>query len=329
MNKIRVGIETRSMTGNMTGIGNYAFHLIRSLIDDPALEYVGFGEFNWSNLDAAALHRIGLKHSKVGNDSAAERSHAANAVSGLSRYLAKSYAARLAYRKARSVHFASTVRRQDLDLFHATNFLPPADPGVQVLPVLYDLSFVRYPSSHPAERRRWLNRMPLLLERSPLVQTISEFSRSEIESVYGYPRERIFVAPPAASQLFRPLGEEITRRGITQFDLIPSSYLLAVGTLEPRKNLTTLISAYANLSSSERDRVPLVVAGGAGWGELGLPKEASALIRNGQLRFVGMVSDAHLQKSLRRRGCASLSVDLRGVRHARRRSDGLRYQRCS
>jgi alpha-1,3-rhamnosyl/mannosyltransferase len=79
------------------------------------------------------------------------------------------------------------------------------------------------------------------------------------------------------------------------FDLTTGSYLLAVGTLEPRKNLKTLIIAYAQLSKHERQRTPLVIAGGSGWGDIGLPGETAALVQDGSLRFVGAVSDAQLR----------------------------------
>lgn len=173
--------------------------------------------------------------------------------------------------------------------------MPPADPGVPTLPVVYDLSFVRYPQTHPRERLIWLERLPKIIARAPLIQTISEFSRSEIASVYGYPKGSIFVAPPAPASIFRPVGIDATRSGLAQFDLTPGAYLLAVGTLEPRKNLGTLVAAYARLPAAERSLMPLVVAGGAGWGNVGLPKQASELLRDGSLRFVGMVPDARLR----------------------------------
>ena len=70
------------------------------------------------------------------------------------------------------------------------------------LPVVYDLSFVRYPEAHPRQRLRDLERLPAVIARAPLVHTISEFSKSEIVGVFGTSPDKIFVAPPAASQHF-------------------------------------------------------------------------------------------------------------------------------
>ena len=87
----------------------------------------------------------------------------------------------------------------------------------------------------------------------------------------------------------------MTRSGLASLDLEPQRYLLAVGTLEPRKNLGTLVAAYGRLSQRERARMPLVIAGGAGWGDVGFPKQTSEFVREGSLRFLGMVPDARLR----------------------------------
>jgi alpha-1,3-rhamnosyl/mannosyltransferase len=112
---------------------------------------------------------------------------------------------------------------------------------------------------------------------------------------FGISPNRIFIAPPAASKIFRPLGDLTTQAGIAPFDLKLRAYLLAVGTLEPRKNLRTLISAYAQLTVIERTRAPLVVVGKAGWGNLDLPSETEALKSEGTLRFLDGITDIQLR----------------------------------
>jgi glycosyltransferase involved in cell wall biosynthesis len=282
------------MTGHMTGIGNYSFHLLKALISShPELDYCGFGLARWSRFDAASLREVEERKSKgeIATGPTIQQILGAR----LLRYASRSTTARLVYHALHAASFARTVRHQSLDLFHALSFVPPADPGVVTLPVVYDLSFVRYPATHPEERLKWLDRLPALIAKAPSIQTISEFSRNEIASVYGYPKDQIFVAPPAAAAIFRPLGAEETRRGLSSLDLLPGAYLLAVGTLEPRKNLSTLIAAYAQLSKTERSRIPLAIAGGKGWGNVNLPKQTSGLLQEGSLRFLGIVSDAQLR----------------------------------
>lgn len=293
---LNIGLEARLFAGAMTGIGNYCFQLLRALTADYSeLSFVGFGWQSWKHLDAAALSQIESGLEKQPTAVRPDRNQLAELIHHLKRK-GRSRLTRLPLAQAlyRS-QFSRLVKRQSLDLFHAFNYLPAADPGIVTLPVVYDLSFVRFPQFHPIDRLRVLERLPSILERSPLVQTISEFSRNEIASFYGYDCERIFVAPPAASRIFRPLGPSITRRDLGRFGVAPKEYLLTVGTLEPRKNLKTLVSAYGRLPKAVRAGTPLFVVGGTGWGELNLPAETTSLVNEGSLRFVGSVTNAELR----------------------------------
>ncbi len=107
--------------------------------------------------------------------------------------------------------------------------------------------------------------------------------------------DKIFVAPPAAAPLYRALGRDATARDLAPFGLQYGGFFLTVGTLEPRKNIRTLIAAYSRLSAAERQLCPLVVAGGKGWGDLNLPAQAEALRSDGTLRFLVSVSNPQLR----------------------------------
>ena len=293
---LRIGIEMRSMTGHMTGVGNYAFHLLAALTASyPELEYRGFREAFWSRVDADTLRQIARNQHKDADTETAGSDAVRRTGSGLVQRAARIGAFRNVYRQASRLAFAATVGRQELDLVHALNFIPPSDPGIPILPIVYDLSFLRYPDAHPAERLRWLEPLGKIVQRSPVVQTISEFSGAEIAEAYGVPAHRIVVAPPAASAIYKPLGKDASAVHLRALDLDYGSYLLAVGTLEPRKNLRTLITAYSLLTPAERRRAPLAIAGGLGWGNIDLPQAATTLKSEGTLRFVGPVPDPVLR----------------------------------
>lgn len=295
-----VGVETLILHRSMTGVGNYLYNLLKALVDSETnIEFRGLDYVTWRKLDRQFFDEIAQ----------AQKKGVAKATDDVERHLSLLKRVRRfahqnvinvdvfrdIYRGIRPFQFTLSARRQSLDLFHAFNYLPPADPGVPVLPVIYDLSFVRFPEAHPSDRLRQMRPLAKTVARASQIQTISEFSRREIASVYNYPIEQIFVAPPAASEIFRPLGAEITTAGIAGFELKRGSYLLTVGTLEPRKNLKTLIAAYSRVATADRARMPLVIVGGAGWGDLALPKETERLIGSGQLRFLKGVSDADLR----------------------------------
>ena len=298
---MRIGLETNFMNRSITGIANYTYHIVRAILErDASFRFMGFGQVAWQPMDSTVLDGFAAPaHGDDDEEIFRSRQEAPRSLWELSRtaaaQLARVQTLREAYRSGRRYRFMASIRSQSLDLFHAFNYRPPGEVDIPVIPVVYDLSTFRHPEFHPADRVRYLAELPRTLSCAPLVQTISEFSKAEIVSVFGYPPEKIFVATPAANEIFHPRGEELTQSHLDALILRTGKYFLAVGTLEPRKNIRTLISAYAALPPADRSSFPLVIAGGAGWGNLGLPKEAMALIGNGSIRFVGSVPNARLR----------------------------------
>lgn len=282
----------------MTGIGNYCFHLVKALLEQKlALQFHEFSHMACRPFDMDDLIRIEQMQGKhVGSQKLSLRASLTRKASlALRARLARAPTARRLYREFQAIRFQKIPQNVSLDIFHAFRYVPFADLDVPVLPVVYDLSFVRYPDAHPKDRLRQLEKLPKVLERAGLVQTISEFSKAEIVDVYGCSPDKIIVAPPAASNIFRPLGPEAGAPTLAKFDLTNKNYFLAVGTLEPRKNLRTLITAYARLSAADRARMPLAIVGNSGWGQLELPPDTARLKSDGSLRFLGAVSDAELR----------------------------------
>lgn len=296
---MHVGFESSILSRSMTGVANYTFNIVRCALElDSGLRFAGFRDLDWRKFDLADAREVSRSHDKQGESG---RSPAMSLASIRGRLIDKavrlpgSRAAAAMYRAVRRGRFAASVPAQSLDLFHAFNFRPLADPGVPILPVIYDLSTFRHPEFHPRDRVEWLEPLRAFVAKAPLVHTISDFSRREIAEVFGYPLERIFVAPPAASVLFVPLGIENTQPTLDALDLKYGAYFLIVGTHEPRKNIRTAILAYERLSPAARMRCPLVLAGGKGWGDLDLPAQTEKLIGEGTVRFVHGAADPQLR----------------------------------
>jgi len=196
---------------------------------------------------------------------------------------------------ARSVwrfYKAAGFRRasRGVDLFHATNFLPPAISSVPTLPLIHDVSHLRHPEWHPIERVRWLEARAEEFRKAPLINTVSQFSAREITATLGVPAEKIRVTYPGVNPFYLLPAynyEELLKTA----DLRAGEFFLCVGTLEPRKNLATAIQAYDGLPLSTKSRFPLIIVGPAGWGDLKLPEITKNLERQGQLRFMGYVEE--------------------------------------
>lgn len=184
-------------------------------------------------------------------------------------------------------HFSRGVRELGIALYHETNYLAFRFAGPTVVTV-HDLSWVRHPETHPTERVRAMNRMmPEVMERAAHVLTDSEFVRGEIVEAYGVSPDRVSVAPLGVDPEFRPLPRAECEPTLRKLGLEYGRYCLALGTLEPRKNLAAVLDAHSGLPAALRERYPLAVAGMSGWGDSG----ASAIEG---VRLLGYVEQGHL-----------------------------------
>lgn len=165
------------------------------------------------------------------------------------------------------------------DLFHGMAFVSPAFLRCPQVVTLYDLSFYREPEHLPAARRHYLScATRWSARRARRILTISAAVAADIVDHLAIPRERIDIAPPGVdrSRFYPRPAEEVA--AFRRQKSLPERYWLCVSTLEPRKNLVTLLAAYAQLKPDHR--VPLFLAGGAGWGTA----EIHSCIERWQLR---------------------------------------------
>jgi glycosyltransferase involved in cell wall biosynthesis len=108
-------------------------------------------------------------------------------------------------------------------------------------------------------------------------------------------RERIKVIPMGCDARFQPIGDPAPALRLRRRYGLPERYILFVGTLEPRKNLKTLLQAFALLLDEKpQDDPKLVVAGGKGWGHVGMLETTQALGLRDHVLFTGFVDDDDL-----------------------------------
>jgi glycosyltransferase involved in cell wall biosynthesis len=155
------------------------------------------------------------------------------------------------------------LARINPDLHHGMAFsLPILWRGTSVV-TIFDLSFLRYPERLSLGRRLYLQQIThAAVAQARRVLAISESGKAEIATLLGVPEQQIDVALPGVGEHFRPLPI----REVADFRIrnrLPERFILHLGTLEPRKNLETLLRAYAVLP--QRPQVNLVMAGGIGW----------------------------------------------------------------
>ncbi len=154
------------------------------------------------------------------------------------------------------------ARRQGIDLLHMMAYVSPVVATTPTVVTVHDLSFLRSPERFRPANRTYLSLFTgLSCQRARRVIAVSEHTKQDVMKVYGLPPEKVDVVYSGLDPHFaRPAPEAIA--DFRRAHGLPEKFILYLGTIEPRKNLSTLIRAYAKVRPAG---VKLVCAGGRGW----------------------------------------------------------------
>ncbi len=152
----------------------------------------------------------------------------------------------------------------DTRLFHATEHLLLPLRHIPAVFTVHDLIFEKFPQYHKPLNLFYLKHtVPVFVRRSAAVITISQASKQDLISLYRVPAQKIHVIYEAPAPHFRPVPPENIAAIQRKYHL-PPRYLLTVGTLEPRKNLVTLLRSFEKVYASGLVDA-LVIVGQKGW----------------------------------------------------------------
>ena len=186
-----------------------------------------------------------------------------------------------------------TCRQWRADVVHVTYIAPFWVPCPLVVTV-HDVSFKRYPKLFSArDRLLFSTLLPWSMQRANAIITVSEHARSEIVEFYPHVRDKIHVTHEAPDPQFRPVTDK-TRLETTRSRFgIRSTFVLAVGDLQPRKNIVRLIRAFARIRA-EFESMQLVVVGKVRSERTSWGKVVCALGLSDHVIFTGYVPDDQL-----------------------------------
>ena len=270
---MRVGIDGYPLAEPRTGVGHYTLELARALAlisSADEFELVSPAPF-----DVAALEEI-------------ERAKLPN-------LLTKNPRASSIRGHWWSIGLPMYIRRAGFDLFHGTNFDVPLWKQGRSVVTIHDLSALLHPEKHRSRLvRRARLRLPLVVRFADMIITPTEAVKREVCDRFKLKPAKITAIHSAARGSFKPMpfaqSAELRQRLRVEDD-----FLLFVGTLEPRKNLLTLLKAFAEIIGHGDLRPQLVIAGGEGW----LMDDMFTFIRKSgiteRLRFTGYLSDEELR----------------------------------
>lgn len=170
------------------------------------------------------------------------------------------------------------AKRDDVDVLHATTQRAPFHSPVPLVVTLHDVAVLR----HPGAFNRWTRTysrfaLPRVVRAARRIVVGSEFTRREAVELLGAPDEKIRVIPYGVGMPFEPDGAAE-----------PGDYVLAVSTLEPRKNLAGLIEGFQR---ADLNGLELRVVGAEGWGGVRVSGES--------IRWLGGVDDDELARLYR------------------------------
>jgi len=187
------------------------------------------------------------------------------------------------------------IRRHKLALFHGTNYEIPWWNECPTILTIHDLSLLLHPETHESRLvRRARYRLPLMARWATKIITATEVVKKEIAERLQVDPAKITVTPYAPRSNFRPLERSDTEQTRARLG-VEECFVLFVGTIEPRKNLITLLRALADILRTTELRPQLVIAGQKGW----LVRETLNYINseglNEHIKFTGYISDRDLR----------------------------------
>ncbi|MEM7332657.1 MAG: glycosyltransferase family 1 protein [Chloroflexota bacterium] len=176
-------------------------------------------------------------------------------------------------------------------LVHGMAFATPWLASSPTVVTIYDLSFLHFPGQFPKLQQFYLaTQARLACQRAKRVITISESTRQDVHRYFDIPLDRIDVVFPGVDVVYQPYPQT----AVSQFKAekgINGRYILHVGTLQPRKNIPTLLDAFAKLNEPD---VQLLLIGGKGWLFEEIFAKVKLLNLEDNVTFTGYVPDEEL-----------------------------------
>lgn len=172
-------------------------------------------------------------------------------------------------------------------LFHATHAAPLAIKGGPNIYTIHDLVPLRLPYTTLDNKKHLYRLLMELARRADHIVTVSEFSRRDIIEQLGIDERRVtntYQAVDIPPELLARSDDDVAKDLDTQFGLEPGGYFLFCGAIEPKKNVSRMVDAYAASGS----KLPLIMAGGGGW------QNRADLRKIGNERFVNFRIDANV-----------------------------------
>jgi len=269
-----IGLDGIPLTSLKTGVGHYTFELARALAQaEPATEFdlaypSAFPPFSLQENKEHLPANLKCTRVPVGQVS----------------------------RHWWSVGLPRYIKRRGIKLFHGTNYDVPLWKRCATVLTVHDMSLVLHPEKHRGRSvRRARRRLPLMARLSNALVVPTETIKREVCDQLQVPADKVFVVPEAARDCFHPVDFEETEAQRRRLG-IGSKFILAVGTIEPRKNYLALVHAFEEVLRARPDLpLQLVIVGGRGWLSSGVFEAIEQSPLRERIKLTGYLGDDDLR----------------------------------
>ena len=267
-----IGLDGMPLLGEKTGVWHYTFELARHLaLEAKSDQFELISHLPWTTGTGAQINGFppNLKYSHIEVN-------------------------RLSHRWF-LIGLPSHIRRHRISLFHGTNFEIPLWSTCPLILTIHDLSVLLYPETHlTAHVRRMRRRLPIMARRADMIIAPTKSVGEEISRHLKISLDKIAVVPHAPRSCFYPVAESESVAAKKLYG-VEDEFILYVGTIEPRKNLISVVKALEKIARETSYSPQMVFAGPRGW----LYDEFFAYVENSRIRdrlcFTGHVSDESLR----------------------------------
>jgi glycosyltransferase involved in cell wall biosynthesis len=281
-------LNTESLRPPLTGIGNYTLNLLREFSAGSSIDQIGcFNGASWISAEQQLI-AVAIECDSEDQKVISEKSTLLSSVRNMVRSVPGAYKlhSHLVNRR-----FAQTPVNSMNTIYHEPNFILKDFSGPAITTV-HDLSFMHYPQYHPKERVNWLtSQLPKTLKRADYVLADSNVVRHELIERFNVAEDRVKTIYLGADERFMPRTDDQISDVLSRMGLVYKSYVLYVGTIEPRKGVDVLLDAWCALPKELRKAYPLVIAGSSGWGNKGLLDRIRSLHEQGSICYLKYVPD--------------------------------------
>lgn len=265
---MRIGVDARLIHHQPAGISRYTWHLLQALAKlDQRDEFIVF------------QHR--RHHTPLVEKSNFRRATLLAPV----------------HRPLEQLLLPIELWRFSLDLLHSTDFIPPLYTSIPAVITVHDLAFLHWPHFVTKASAAYYGQIDRAVRHARQIIVPSEHTKQDLIGQLGVPENKVSVIHEAADPCFQPLPLEPTRQEVMQRYGLPARYILFVGTIEPRKNVTGLLHAFQHLREKyNATDVALAIAGSHGWLYEETLETVNRLNLQKSIFFLGRIPDEELRK---------------------------------